>query len=72
MIVRGKPLLVLLSLIGILLKIIAVIVWNDTIYARIIDLIMWAVLCIILCSFLPIKDFKIADISIVNETPLTL
>lgn len=72
MIVRGQPLLIFLSLIGILLKFVAVIVWDDTIYARVIDLIMWAVLCIILCSCLPIKDFKIADISIINETPLTL
>jgi hypothetical protein len=71
MIVRGQPLLIFLSLIGILLKFVAVIVWDDTIYARVIDLIMWAILCIILCSCLPIKDFKIADISI-NETPLTL
>lgn len=72
MIVRGQPLLIFLSLIGIFLKFVAVIVWDDTIYARAIDLIMWAVLCIILCSCLPIKDFKIADISIINETPLTL
>jgi len=72
MIVRGQPLLILLSLIGFLLKFVAVIVWNDTIYARIIDLIMWAVLCIILCSCLPIKDFKVANVNILNETPLTL
>lgn len=72
MIVRGQPLLILLSLVGLLLKFIAIIVWTDTIYARIIDFIMWTVLCIILCLCLPIKDFKVANVSILNETPLTL
>lgn len=72
MIIRGQRLLILLSSIGLLLKFVAVIVWNDTIYARIIDLIMWTVLCIILCLYLPIKDFKVANVSILNESPLTL
>lgn len=62
MIVRGQPLLILLSSIGLLLKFVAVIIWNDTIYARIIDLIMWSVLCIIICLCIPIKDFKVANV----------
>lgn len=72
MIVNGKALLILLSLIGFMLKFIAVIIWDDVIYARIVDLIMWSILCFILCVCLKVKDFKIADVSILNETPLAL